>query len=159
MKVYVKKDKVLKLLGEGKVYSKKELMLKEEGYTVDANTSNQQIKTSGNALTALKNAANQNPNGTSTLDGGDIGAEKTITNNDGDNSAIKVGPSVKPGELDKISKDLPAAKIVYDKNAGGNGVQPMQLAAHKTPRKVMDEMRANSVPFTKKELTAFLKSL
>jgi hypothetical protein len=82
-----------------------------------------------------------------------------LNNNAGDNSAIKVGPSVKPGELDKISKDLPAAKIVYDKNAGGNGVQPMRLAAHKTPRRVMDEMRANSVPFTKTELTKFLKSI
>jgi hypothetical protein len=28
-----------------------------------------------------------------------------------------------------------------------------------TPRKVMDEMRANSVPFTKTELTKFLKSI
>ena len=30
MKIYVKKDKVLKLLGEGKVYSKKDLLLRED---------------------------------------------------------------------------------------------------------------------------------
>ena len=35
----------------------------------------------------------------------------------------------------------------------------VQLAAHKTPKKVMDEMRENSVPFTKEEMTEFLKSL
>ena len=145
MKVYVKKDKVLKLLGEGKVFSKKDLILREFGgdsntgdYTVDANTSNQQIKTSSNAITALKTAANQNPNGTSTLDGGDIGPEKTSLSNAGDNSAIQVGPNVKPADIDKISKDFPASKIFYNKKAAaGNGVQ----LAHKMPRKVMDEMR------------------
>ena len=159
MKVYIKRDKVLKLIGEGNVYSKKDLVLKEgNGYTVDANSSNQQINNSGNAITAMKKAANMNPNGTSTLDGGDIGPEKTTTNNAGDNSSIEVGPSVKPTDIDKISKDFPAAKIVYNKNAGKTNNNGVQLASV-TPRKVMDEMRKNSIPFTKLELTEFLKTI
>ena len=37
--------------------------------------------------------------------------------------------------------------------------QPNMQMSSVTPRKVMDEMRDNSVPFTKSELTEFLKSL
>ena len=172
MKVYVKKDKVLKLLGEGKIYSKKDLLLREFGddstesdstnYGSADNPANislssnngdisspQKVSQSANAIapkiSGLPNAkasfsledAKWTP--TPNINKNEPGADATLPADD--NSPEAIGNAVEKAKQLRI----------------GNIQVPLNQSV--TPRKVMDEMRANSVPFTKKELTAFLKSL
>ena len=116
MKVYVKKDKALKLLGEGKIYSKKDLLLREFG--------------------------NDNDGGTT------VTSTDTTTPNQGLTDGVK--------QLNKTPQADAFEKTVGDEASGiNNGLQTNSVA----PRKVMDEMRRNSIPFTKKELSKFLNSL
>ena len=158
MKVYVKKDKVLKLLGEGKVFSKKELMLKEDeklSLTADEEDGAEPV---GNAV----------QKGVSELDsigkdasyeikpqnvaGGRVKPQTTVSN------GAPLTPTV------TVNKNDPnLVNIVKTNTANGTGVKIQDVRgsvnSSVTPRKVMDEMRANSIPFTKSELTKFLKSL
>jgi hypothetical protein len=160
MKIYVKKDKVLKLLGEGKVYSKKDLVLKEG----DASSSGF-LKNSSNIATAAHDSErimNANP----TLDNVNASADDATSGERmGNTSDPSVDVNVKDPNSIKMTQQMmnglsPQQKSNIDLNfyngdKVANGVQ----LAHKTPKKVMDEMRENSIPFTKAELTDFLRSL
>ena len=157
MKVYVKKDKGLKLLGEGKVYSKKELMLKEAvgnvAYAPNLSTA---------ATTANQQAAKTPANKVQMISGGDLG------NKNGQKRDVKVGFNTHDvnarHEVEQMvnkSDNPDDIDILMDTNPltqSSDGSTTLDTNSV-TPRKVMDEMRANSVPFTKSELTAFLKSL
>ena len=156
MKTYVKRNNKLIHIGEGRLFSKADLLLSEEekNLPVDANVNNKQIQTGANALTALKNAANISPSKVSTLDGGDIGPEKASTNNAGDNSSMTIGPNTKASDVDRISKELPRTKLVYDASNNQNSTATESISS----KRIM-EMRRNSIPFTKKELGEFLRTL
>ena len=147
MKVYVKKDKVLKLLGEGKVYSKKDLVLKEEeavgnvAYAPNLSTA---------AMTANQQAAKTPANKVQVISGGDLG------NKNGQTRDVKVGFN---------THDVNARHEVEQMVNKSNNPDKIDVVMDTNPLtqsldgSTLDEMRANSVPFTKKELTAFLKSL
>lgn len=156
MKVYVKKDKGLKLLGEGKVYSKKDLLLKEAvgnvPYAPNLSTA---------AMKANQQAAETPANKVQMISGGDLG------NKNGQKRDVKVGfnthdPNARHEVEQMVNRsDNPdGIDILMDTNPLTQSSDGSTLDTNSvTPRKVMDEMRANSVPFTKSELTAFLKSL
>ena len=161
MKIYVKKDKVLKLLGEGKVYSKKDLLLKELNAGVKpVAAAPTNITTTGDFFnTAAQNEHNPALGGTSAqlgqlnnkaeknngegvefhLPSNPTGAEKEVVRNAANNSALRDATVTVGDEASGVDSNLQTNSVA--------------------PRKVMDEMRTNSVPFTKSELTEFLKSL
>ena len=163
MKVYVKKDKVLRLLGEGKVYSKKDLVLKEmtggEPLIGDVTANDEQLQGS----TGLENAVNKQVATHPAADG----FSTELGNLKQSNSSQQKGNGVMSFTQDQL-KDPNTKKLIDNaattnpnmqvnimKGNSANGVQLASVA----PKKVMDEMRENSIPFTKSELTEFLKSL
>jgi len=161
MKVYVKKDKALKLLGEGTIYSKKDLLLREFGDDNDGGTTvtSTDTTTPNQGLTDGVKQLNKTPQADAFektvggMDGNvkDDGSTLTMTKQAAQsakgrqdaNNFIKMSQNTTNGDQNKI-------RIVNT---------PSVQLSHKTPRKVMDEMRENSVPFTKSELTEFLKTL
>lgn len=171
MKVYVKKDKALKLLGEGTIYSKKDLVLKEEntndaslGASVGSSAGKplQFDATNGQDASSIsqveKNVNNIGakttsiPNKEARLDLGDVGWRTTpnVNKNEPGADVDITAQGNKPQDIDN------AVDQASQVRAGGV-VIPLNQSV--TPRKVMDEMRENSVPFTKSELTEFLKNL
>ena len=153
MKVYVKKDKALKLLGEGRVYSKKDLMLKEGGFVKPVAAAPTNVTTTGDFFnTAAQNEHNPALGGTS-AQLGQLNNKAEKNNGEGTNIEL---PSHPTGAQKQAVANMDATVTVGDEASGvDNGLQTNSV----TPRKVMDEMRENSVPFTKAELTEFLKTL
>ena len=158
MKVYVKKDKVLKLLGEGKVYSKKDLMLKE-------------FKAGGNNVVATvpgatnvrqfvnQGAKTYNQNGNVGLIQGEMGQ---FDNQNDSNTGEGIGV-----DLPVNATGQQIAKVQNMANQPSNDDMKINLTPPTTETDQTDslgenkiiKMRENSVPFTKSELTEFLKSL
>ena len=156
MKVYVKKDKALKLLGEGKVYSKKQLMLKEGGITAMVGKND---APAGNLVNQARQTINTNSNvdsvyipteANSSMPGAD---KRMVANNMQDTTLQTTSDKLNSNELNKASQMGVEGMEVTKPNNSGTSFESIKS------RKVMDEMRANSVPFTKSELTAFLNSL
>ena len=165
MKVYVKKDKALKLLGEGRIFSKKDLMLKEE----DLNGGTDTITlTNDGEGTDKKTPPNEMAN--------DIKKELPKVNAGGKSVQFNVSPDDVAGVTPNtqisqnstqappsvnVSMNDPRLTQMMQQNAKNgystNVVKPINASVDS--RKVMDEMRENSVPFTKSELTEFLKNL
>ena len=158
MKVYVKKDKVLKLLGEGKVYSKKDLMLKE-------------FKAGGNNVVATvpgatnvrqfvnQGAKTYNQNGNVGLIQGEMGQ---FDNQNDSNTGEGIGV-----DLPVNATGQQIAKVQNMANQPSNDDMKINLTPPTTETDQTNslgeskiiKMRENSVPFTKSELTEFLKSL
>ena len=165
MKIYVKKDKALKLLGEGRIFTKKDLILKEE----DLNGGTDTITlTNDGEGTDKKTPPNEMAN--------DIKKELPKVNAGGKPVQFNVSPDDVAGvtpntQLSQNSTQAPPSVNVsmndprltqmMQQNAKNgystNVVKPINSSVDS--RKVMDEMRENSVPFTKSELTEFLKNL
>ena len=160
MKILVKTDKGLKILGEGKIFSKNQLRLNENELNVTTN----QSMTPQQSLRQSAKAINQDPR---------IGRTTTPTNyldnrKDDDAPALTVSAS-KTGTPETMravnnyvrqNPDKGVITVVKDDSGNSNsnpytGMQNSSVA----PRKVMDEMRRNSIPFTKKELHKFLRDL
>ena len=160
MKVYVKKDKALKLLGEGRVYSKKDLMLKEGGFAKPVAAAPTNVTTTGDFFnTAAQNEHNPALGGTS-AQLGQLNNKAEKNNGEGTNIELPSHPTGAQKQAVANMANNPAfrdATVTVGDEASGinNGLQTNSVA----PRKVMDEMRENSVPFTKAELTEFLKTL
>ena len=156
MKVYVKKDRLLKLLGEGKVYSKKELVLKEffgDKNDVNSNAHLGNIPYAQNmqqaGMLAKQQVAKNPTNPVQMISGGDLGNKNNqkkdiVINTDTDTRNLK--------DVERVINNSPDPDR-YDIAINTNP------AESKNSKAVMDEMRANSIPFTKLELTKFLKSL
>lgn len=158
MKVYVKKDKALKLLGEGKVYSKKDLILKE-------------FKAGGNNVVATvpgatnvrqfvnKGAQTYNQNGNVGLIQGEMGQfDNQNDANTGEGLGVDLPVNATGQQISKVQNMA---------NQPGNDDMKINLTPPTTETDQTDslgenkiiKMRENSVPFTKSELTEFLKSL
>lgn len=165
MKVYIKKDNALKLLGEGKVYSKKDLVLKEE----DLNGGSDAITlTNDGEGVEKKTPPNEMAN--------DIKKELPKVSAGGKPVQFNVSPDDVAGVTPNtqmtqngtqappsvnVSMNDPRLTQMMQQNAKNgystNVIKPINSSVES--RKVMDEMRNNSVPFTKKEMTEFLKNL
>jgi hypothetical protein len=57
------------------------------------------------------------------------------------------------------NKDNGQIEVVDDSKVNNASSNPLTTSEGKLNKKVLYEMRANSIPFTKSELTEFLKSL
>lgn len=160
MKILVKRNNKLVNLGEGRIYSKSQLRLNEEGFVATApNAKNiRQFVAQGSKI------MNQNPN--TKLVQNQLG-QMDNQNDSNTGEGLKVSlPANATGaqisrvqnlaskpENDDMSVDLTPA--TSNTSSDSSSLETNSVA----PRKVMDEMRRNSIPFTKKELNKFLNSL
>lgn len=160
MKIMVKTDKGLRTLGEGRIYSKSQLRLSED-YTngkvsLTLNPSGQDVKASS-VQTSAQNMLNTVPQATAvTLQADDVDGvtAPTFSNSDPRNDTVQ--------QMD-VRHATSAAVSNAAKNGGTLQItkdDPQQTSMEsKENKKDIVEMRENSIPFTKKELNEFLRSL
>lgn len=150
MEIYVKKNGKLTTLGEGKIYSKSQLRLNEGG--IDAN-----IPMSDNLRQAqmkAQQAINRDPSVTSaSADAGKLDGQKDAQNGEG--LQVKLPINANAQQLNKVqqmTKDQNSddVQITFDKE------QPTSKGLGESR---IIEMRKNAIPFSKKELTSFLKNI
>ena len=143
MKILVKTNKGLKNLGEGRIYSKAQLKLNELDANIGTATGIQQ------AQMKAKQLINQNPS----VDSASIESGKADGQNDsesGEGLKLEVPVNATGSQLaqaQRMTKDQDAddAQIMFTKS--------------NTYESRVFEMRKNSIPFTKKELSKFLREL
>ena len=155
MKIFVKKDNGLKQLGEGRIYSKSQLKLNEftnGKVSLTLNPNGQDVRASS-VQTSAQNMLHQVPQATAvTVQADDIDGvtAPTFSPSDPRNDTVQniaaknatgaaVQNAAKNGGTIQITKDDPQ----------DNGLGESRII----------EMRRNSIPFSKKELSNFLNSL
>lgn len=155
MKIFVKKDNKLKPLGEGKIYSKSQLRLNEDGFDANLGTANgiqqAQIK--------AKQMMNNNPTiNSASADAGKLDGQSDTTSGEGVNLQLPVNATgAQLATAQRMVKDQSAddAQITFtnpkaqSSMSNTNGLGESRII----------EMRKNSIPFTKKELSNFLSTL
>lgn len=155
MRILVKKDNVLHTLGEGRIFSKKQLSIRE-GLDASLGTANglQQAQ-----LKARK-TINQNSNVDSVS--GDLGhLDGQNDTSSGEGTKIQIPVNAPASQLNTVSQMAKSqanddVEVEFTKNNDANS----QTSTNESKkRKNVMEMRYNSVPFTKEELSKFLKSL
>lgn len=151
METFIKKGNKLVRIGEGKLFKKGELsLIKEDG--IDANIDG--ANGIQQAQMKAKQLMNKNPGVTSaSSDAGKLDAQKDT--NSGEGLELKVPVNATGNQLaqaQRMTKDQSAddAKITFTKENPSDGM---------TSESKIVEMRKNSVPFSKKELTNFLRKL
>ena len=147
MRTYVKKNNRLINIGEGRLYSKNDLVLKEDntGITAVANSVGQNFKSESDAVTKIQQASRQPGVSQVQVPKNDlpIAAHKSQDPTLQDtNTEINLN-NLTPSTLSKLGAD-------------GQGNVTVKVRENKNPKK-LSEMRMNSVPFTKKELSQLLK--
>ena len=164
MKIYSKKNNGLRLLGEGRVFSKKQLILKEEGVDTSSND------TDTVAVNLSPDNSNKNPSdiaknaqtaSTISAPGKKVVGNVNIEDVNGV-SAPTISPTDPGSDMSITANGNSGTDIKDAANAAAKArvasvTVPIRNSV--TPRKVMDEMRKNSIPFTKSELTKFLKTI
>ena len=149
METFVKKNNKLVRIGEGKLLKKGEILLKEE---VTANGGE------ANGIQQAQMKARQIMNKNSgVVDSVVTKAGDTDNQKDkGEDITVSADVNSSPGQLTNIAKQLPdnANLKFYDrnKNNGNDGTTS-------TNESRIVELRRNSVPFSKNELTRFLKNI
>lgn len=165
MKVLVKTNKGLKILGEGKIYSKSQLRLNEVDNNGDSNT-----------ITLTNSGEGSESKAPPTEIANDAKKELSTVNASGKKTQFQVTPTSVAGVTPNasmtqnstqappavdVSKNDPRLPNLLQKNAQNGystNIIGLETSSIKS-RKVMDEMRRNSIPFTKKELHKFLREL
>jgi hypothetical protein len=152
METFVKKNNKLVRIGEGKLLKKGEILLKEEN-GVDAN-----IGTANGIQQAqmkAKQLMNRNPGvNSASADAGKIDGQNDANSGEGIKLEVPVNATGKQlAQAQRMTKDQNAddAQITFTKDNGNNGTS--------TNESRIVELRKNSVPFSKNELTKFLKSI
>jgi len=152
METFVKKNNKLVRIGEGKLLKKGEILLKEEN-GVDAN-----IGTANGIQQAqmkAKQLMNRNPGvNSASADAGKIDGQNDANSGEGIKLEVPVNATGKQlAQAQRMTKDQNAddAQITFTKDNGNNGTS--------TNESRIVELRRNSVPFSKNELTKFLKSI
>ena len=152
METFVKKNDKLVRIGEGKLLKKGEILLKEEN-GIDAN-----IGTANGIQQAqmkAKQLMNRNPGvNSASADAGKIDGQNDASTGEGVKLEVPVNATGKQlAQAQRMTKDQNAddAQITFTKDNGNNGTS--------TNESRIVELRRNSVPFSKNELTKFLKSI
>jgi hypothetical protein len=152
MDTYVKRGRKLIHIGEGRVFRKGDLMLREDdtsqtGITAVANQDGSDFSSSSDAVNKIKQTIQKPGVSNVQVPKNDlpIAAHKVEDPTLGDTSTRIELNKLTPGTLDKLASD------------GQGNVEVVKSSVDS--RKVMDEMRRNSIPFTKSELTDFLRSI
>ena len=161
MKVYVKKDKLIKLIGEGKTYSKKNLILREgiSGFepgapnvSAAARDAATKLASNGN-LSDVTGSADDVTQGNAASANGNI-QDPTITTDVKSPQSIQQTQNIlnRMNPSEKANVDV---KFIDGAKQKNNNMENSSVISRET----LDEMRENSIPFTKSELTEFLKSI
>ena len=151
MKILVKRNNGLVNIGEGKIYSKSQLRLTEGG--IDANIG------MANGIQQAQMKAKQLMNQNAGVDSASIEAGKADGQEDtqsGEGLELKVPVNATGKQLaqaQRMTRDQSAddAQITFTK--------PQTSSSMGTNESRIIEMRKSSIPFSKKELTNFLKSI
>lgn len=152
MEIYIKKNGKLTTLGEGRIYSKSQLRLNEGGVAVTLNPDGQDVN-ANNVQTSASNLLNKVPQATAVTIPNDDIQGATVPNfpkNDPrsdtvQNIALKNANS---STIQQAAKNGGTINIVKN-NTQNNGLGESKIV----------EMRKNAIPFSKKELTSFLKDI
>lgn len=155
MEVLVKTDKGLQRLGEGKIFSKKQLKLKEGiDAAIDSANGLQQ------AQQKAKKLINQNPSvDSASADLGKLDGQNDTSTGEGTKIQLPINASATQlNNVQQMSKNQANddVEVEFTKNDTNNSSSSTNES--RKNRKLV-EMRYNSVPFTKKELSSFLKSI
>ena len=157
MNILVKKNNQLVNLGEGRIYSKSQLRLNEDGENAligDATPNDEKVSGTGSLQTTVNKEFTEHPQ----EDGVSIGLDALNNSGQklkGDGTNIKMSQqqlAQNKAQISNLAAQMPGAQLTIMR---GNGVINNSVA----PRKVLDELRKNSIPFTKKELYNFLREL
>lgn len=145
MEILVKTNRGLKSLGEGRVYSKKQLMLKEDG--LDANLGmSSSIQA---AQMKAKQMMSKNPTVTSaSADAGKLDGQMDSQNGEGVRLELPVNANGK-----QLAQ---AQKMVSDTNADDAQITFTKNQDSMTTESRLSELRANSVPFSKNEINEIM---
>jgi hypothetical protein len=176
MKILVKTNKGLRPLGEGRIYSKKEISLNED--VTGRVYTKKQLKLS-EAWTNGKVALTLNPNGQDITPSSVQTSAQNMLNNVPQATAVTLqaddvdgvtAPTFSPNDprndtVQQLTTKNASSAAVQNAAKNGGTIQitkddPQQTAmeSKKTSNKIV-EMRKNSIPFSKKELSDFLSSL
>lgn len=155
MEVLIKTNNGLQRLGEGKIFSKKQLKLRED---IDAAIG------SANGLQQAQQKAkkliNQNPSvDSASADLGKLDGQKDTSSGEGTKIQLPINASATQlNNVQQMSKNQANddVEVEFTKNDTNNSSSSTNES--RKNRKLV-EMRYNSVPFTKKELSSFLKSI
>lgn len=156
MQVIIKKNNKLVKLGEGRIYSKSQLKLNELN-GLDANLTAGNVPVNGiqQAQIRAKQLMNQNAGVTSaSADAGKLDGQNDTQGGEGVELRVPVnatGPQL--AQAQRMVKDQGSddALITFTK--------PQSTASNGLGESKIVEMRRNSIPFSKKELSSFLSSL
>ena len=166
MKILVKTDKGLRTLGEGRIYSKSQLRLVEDDAsdaTLGSPNNKMQVDLTGgqdaDVNTIVKNSSTLkskaaglggNVEGRLSIEDANWTSTPNIAPNEpGSDAAIEAPNATPQGIRDTVekAKELRVGAITVPNENVVNS------------KDVIDEMRENSIPFTKKELNEFLRRL
>lgn len=160
MKIFIKRDNGLKKLGEGKIYSKSQLKLNEDftngKVSLTLNPNGQDVRASS-VQTSAQNMLHQVPQATAvTVQADDIDGvtAPTFSPNDPRNDTVQqlTTKNASSAAVQNAAKNGGTIQITKDDQ------QQTAMESKKTSNKIV-EMRKNSIPFSKKELSDFLSSL
>ena len=155
MRILVKENNRLKDLGEGQLFSKGQLKLNELG-DIQANIG--QANGIQQAQMRAKQLMNQNAGVTSaSADAGKIDGQNDMQSGEGLELKIPVNATGQQlAQAQRMTKDQGAddAQITFTKPQSPSSSMNNGLGESK-----IMEMRKNSIPFTKKELSSFLNSI
>ena len=153
METFVKKNNKLVRIGEGRLFKKGEIMLKEDGAGIDAN-----IGTANGIQQAqmkAKQLMNRNPGvNSASADAGKIDGQNDKTSGEGVKLEVPINATGNQlAQAQRMTKDQSAddTQITFTKDNPADG--------DSTNESRIVEMRRNSIPLSKKELTNFLKSI
>lgn len=153
METFVKKNNKLVRIGEGMLFKKGDLMLKEDSAGVDAN-----IGTANGIQQAqmkAKQLMNRNPGvNSASADAGKLDGQNDNTSGEGVKLEVPVNATGSQlAQAQRMTKDQGSddVQITFTKDKPANDGS--------TNESRIVEMRKNSIPFSKKELTNFLKSI
>ena len=164
MKTYVKKNGRFEYIGEGTVYSKNRLVLREDGEgNGDANTltltNNSEGGTKASA-SEIKHDAKQELQAASAI-------SKPKQFSVQPNEVAGVTPNTSPAQNSNVppptanvAENDPNLETNIINNAKNNtitNIKPANEGVSVSNKKKINEMRMNSVPFTKRELSSLLK--
>lgn len=155
MKIFVKKDNGLKQLGEGRIYSKSQLKLNEftnGKVSLTLNPNGQDVRASS-VQTSAQNMLHQVPQATAvTVQADDIDGvtAPTFSPSDPRNDTVQniAAKNATSAAVQNAAKNGGTIQITKD-DPQNNGLGESRII----------EMRRNSIPFSKKELSNFLNSL
>lgn len=157
MKILVKRNNGLLNLGEGRIYSKSQLRLNEDVENAligDATPNDEKVSGTGSLQTTVNKELTAHPQ----EDGVSVGLDSLNNSGQklkGDGTNIKMSQqqlAQNKTQISNLAAQMPGAQLTIMR---GNGVINNSVA----PRKVLDELRKNSIPFTKKELHKFLREI